>query len=405
MALIVQKFGGTSVGTLERIRNVVKIIRKEREQCNKVVVVASAMAGITDNLVNNALFLSHMKTNEELVEYDSVIASGEQISCGLLALALINEGFKARSWLGWQVPIYTDGIFSNAKITHIETKQLIKCLEEDEIPVIAGFQGVYEGRVITLGRGGSDTTAAAIAAALKAERCDIYTDVDGVYTADPRIVPKAKKLKQVAFDEMLEMASSGAKVLHARCVEIAMKFNLKMQVLSSFDEEVGTMIVGEDQIVEKHMVTGITCKGDIASITLKAMSDVPGSASQLFDSMEEKNINVDLIVQNIGSRGKTDLTITIAKNDLDKALDSIETNKKINCRDIIVDDNVAKISIIGIGMKSHSGVAQKMFQILADRGINILVISTSEIKISVLVHAEYKELAVRALHAGYGLDK
>lgn len=405
MALIVQKFGGTSVGTIERIKHVVKIILKEKEQGNQVVVVASAMAGVTDNLVKDALLLSRLKTRQELAEYDSVTASGEQISCGLLALALINEGLNARSWLGWQVPIFTDGIFSNGKITNIETKQLTEFLESGGTPVIAGFQGVYEGRVITLGRGGSDTTAAAIAAALKAERCDIYTDVDGVYTSDPRIVPKAKKLKQVAFDEMLEMASSGAKVLHSRCVEIAMKCNLKMQVLSSFDNGAGTMIVGEEQIVEKQMVTGITCRGDIASITLKAISDVPGSASQLFNCMEKENINVDLIVQNIGSRGKTDLTVTIAKNDLDKALNSIETNKKINCRDIIVDDNVAKISIIGIGMKSYSGVAQKMFQILADRGINILVISTSEIKISVLIHAEYKELAVRALHTGYGLDK
>ncbi len=404
MALIVQKFGGTSVGTLDRIKRVVEIIKNEKEKGNHVIIVVSAMAGVTDNLVSNAFSLSKIKTKEELAEYDSIIASGEQISCGLLALALIAVGFKARSWLGWQVPISTDGVFANGKITNVETKQLNNAIKNDEIPVIAGFQGIFDNRVITLGRGGSDTTAAAVAAALKADRCDIYTDVDGVYTADPRIVPKAKKLKQIAFDEMLEMASSGAKVLHSRCVEIAMKFNLRMQVLSSFDDKEGTMIVSEEEVVEKHMVTGITCKGEVASITLKAMSDVPGSASQLFNSLKEKNIPVDLIVQNIGSRGKTDFTFTISKMDLDKALDSIRANKKIGYRDIIVDDNVAKVSVIGVGIKSHSGVAQKMFQILADRGINILVISTSEIKISVLIHAEYKELAVRALHTGYGLN-
>jgi aspartate kinase len=404
MALIVQKFGGTSVGTIERIQKVVEIALRERDKGNQVVVVVSAMAGTTDNLVEQALKVSKIQDKAALAEYDLIIASGEQISCGLVALALREKGVNARSWLGWQLPIKTDGQFSNAKITNVNAKPLLEALDKGEIPVIAGFQGIYGNRIVTLGRGGSDTTAAAIAAALKADRCDIYTDVDGVYTADPRIVAKARRLEQVTFEEMLEMASSGAKVLHSRCVEIAMKYNLRMQVLSSFDDVPGTMIVSEDEIVEKHVVTGVTSSGDIASITIKAMLDSPGSAAELFEIIKENNVSVDFIVQNIGSHGKTDITFTVNKREVERALEAIKSNKKIKYRDIIVDDNVARVSVIGIGMKSHSGVAQKMFQTLAKKGINILVISTSEIKISVLVHAEYRELAVRALHTEYGLD-
>jgi aspartate kinase len=405
MALIIQKFGGTSVGSIERIVHVAEIILKEKNNGNQVIAVVSAMSGVTDSLIKEVLKISKITQGAELQEYDSVLSSGEQISCGLLALALNAKGAKSRSWLGWQLPIFTDGVFSQAKVTHVGTKLLHESLQRDEIPVVAGFQGVFNDRIVTLGRGGSDTTAAAIAAALKADRCDIYTDVDGVYTSDPRIVTRAKKLKHVAFEEMLEMASSGAKVLHSRCVEIAMKYGLKIQVLSSFEDTSGTMVVNEEEILEKHLVTGITCVSDIASITIKGMSDFPGAASALFNPLSENNVNVDLIVQNIGSRSKTDLTFTISKLELDKALSSIKDNKQIAYRDILVDDNVAKISVIGIGMKSHSGVAQKMFQSLAEKGINILVISTSEIKISVLVHAEYKELAVRTLHTAYGLDK
>jgi aspartate kinase len=405
VGIVVQKFGGTSVADFDRIQNVVDLALNEKAKGNDVVVVVSAMAGVTDSLIKQARQFSKLNLEAEIKEYDSIISTGEQVSSGLTALAFLNRGHKAESLLGWQLPIETDDVFSSAKVQSIKVDAIQKLLSQGIIPVIAGFQGIYEGRITTLGRGGSDTTAAAVAAALKADRCDIYTDVDGVYSADPRVVSRARKLRYIAFEEMLEMAGAGAKVLHSRSVEIAMKYNLKLRVLSSFNSNGGTMVVSEEDVIEKQVVTGITCERDMASLTIKGLSDNPGAASNLFLPFKQENIKVDLIVQNIGSKGKTDMTITMPQLQIQKALSLVEANEKVNYRDLIVDDNLAKISVIGIGMKTHSGVAQKMFQILADRGINILVVSTSEIKISVLIHSEYQELAMRALHTGFGLDK
>lgn len=403
--MIVQKFGGTSVNGFERIQSTADLILQEYEKGNKVAVVVSAMAGTTDSLVQEALTYGNLGDSAALAEYDSIVSSGEQVSAGLLALALQNRGYKARSWMGWQLPIITDANFAAAKVISLETNNIEQDLAQGIIPIIAGFQGLYNGRTTTLGRGGSDTSAAALAAALKADRCDIYTDVDGIYTADPRIVFKARKLKSITFEEMLEMSAAGAKVLHSRSVEIAIRYNLKMRVLSSFIEnDEGTMIVNEQDIIEQHTITGITCEGNVVGITIKGLEDIPGMAASLFEPISQKNIKVDLIVQNISSKNKTDLTFTVSASEMHRTLQVIKTNKKVKYRELIVDDNVAKISVIGIGMKTHSGVAQKMFEILSNRAINILMISTSEIKISVLVHAEYKELAVRALHTGFGLD-
>jgi aspartate kinase len=346
-----------------------------------------------------------------LREYDAVVSAGEQITAGLMALALQKQGVTARSWLGWQIPFRTDDTHGKARIAGIETAELLKRLDAGEIVVVPGFQGVSpRGRITTLGRGGSDTSAVALAAALKADRCDIYTDVDGVYTTDPRIVPGARKLKKISYEEMMEMASLGAKVLQTRSVEIAMKYGVPLQVLSSFDDAVGsdlpgTLVVREEVIVEEEVVSGIAASRDESKVTLLRVQDKPGVAAQVFTCLADQAINVDMIVQNIAADGKTtDMTFTVMRKDLPLALKTLE-NAKIDCDEIRSDSAVAKISVVGIGMKSHSGVANKMFQALADKGINIQVISTSEIKISVLVHEEYLELAVRALHAAYGLEQ
>jgi aspartate kinase len=409
MGIIVQKFGGTSLGSIERIRHAADLIIREKMRGNSVVVVVSAMGGVTDDLVRlaNSAAANKLRSREELQEYDSILSAGEQISSGLLALALRAKGCKAKSWLGWQLPIETDSNNANGKITNLEIKEISKSIEEGVIPVIAGFQGVCdEGRIVTLGRGGTDITAAAAAAALGATRCDIYTDVIGVFTSDPRIVgARARKLDYITYEEMLEMAFSGAKVLHARAVEIAIKYNLKMQVLSSFEDLPGTMLIDEEDVVEQSLVTGITCIDSEVCVTVTEVAHAPGNAAQIFKVLSDHDINVDMIVQNPSKSQYTNLSFTIDKKDLEateKALASLDSG----CfAEMVVDANVTKISVVGIGMKTHAGVAQKMFHILSEKGINILVISTSEIKISVLVPAEYKELAVRALHTGYGLDK
>ena len=403
MARIVLKFGGTSVGNTDRIKNVAKRVKKEVDNGHQVAVVVSAMSGVTNQLVAYCKELMPLYDDKE---YDTVVASGEQVTSGLLAIALHNLGIKARSWQGWQIPIRTDGAHGKARIDQIESLEIIKSMEKGEVAVVAGFQGVGpENRIATLGRGGSDTSAVALAAAVKADRCDIYTDVDGVYTTDPRIVSHAKKLDKITYEEMLELASVGAKVLQTRSVEMAMKHHVRVQVLSSFEELPGTLVCDEDEIVEKQLVSGIAYNRDEAKITLIGVADKPGVAANIFGPLADSGVNVDMIVQNISEDGKaTDLTFTVTKADLDRSLKVINDNKEISFKKLLSDSNVVKISVVGVGMRSHAGVAQKMFQTLADKGINIQVISTSEIKVSVLVAEEYTELALRALHTAYGLD-
>ena len=337
-----------------------------------------------------------------------VVSSGEQVTAGLLAIALQEMGVPARSWLGWQIPVRTDAAYGSARIEDIEGRELIRRLEDDgQVPVVAGFQGIDDrGRITTLGRGGTDTSAVALAAALRADRCDIYTDVDGVYTSDPRIVASARKLDRVTYEEMLEMASQGAKVLQTRSVEMAMKHHVRVQVLSSFDDAPGTLVVDEDEIVEKAIVSGITYSRDEAKITLFGIPDRPGVASRIFGPLAEASINVDMIVQNVSEETDfTGLTFTVAKSDLDRAAKVLEDGRgDIGYARLVPDRNVVKVSVIGVGMRSHAGVAQEMFTALADKGINIQVISTSEIKVSVLIAEEYTELALRSLHSAYGLD-
>lgn len=407
MGIIVQKFGGTSVADINRIKHVATLLKKQVEQGHQLVVVVSAMAGTTNQLVDWANAISSLHSKEGLKEYDAIVASGEQVTAGLLALALQEEGLKARSWLSWQVGFKTDGLHSKARIEDIDASLLRQSLQNNEIAVIAGFQGITEeNRITTLGRGGSDTSAVAIAAALHADRCDIFTDVDGIYTSDPRIVPKARKLQKVAYEEMLEMSSLGAKVLQLRSVEMAMKYNVRVQVLSSFEDIPGSLLVNEDEVVERRLVTGVTCSRNEAQITLTAVPNTPGIAAQIFAPLTELEINVDMIVQNISEGGKTtDLTFTIPKADLKKAMDALAALKEnIGFHSLLTNTHVTKVSVIGVGMRSHAGIAQKMFQTLGDKSINILVITTSEIKISVLIEEEYTELAVRSLHTAYGLD-
>ncbi len=340
-------------------------------------------------------------------EYDVVVASGEQVTAGLLALALQDLGVNARSWLGWQVPLRTDGVHGKARIAEIPTAELERRFKEGQVAVIAGFQGFGpDNRITTLGRGGSDTSAVALAAALRADRCDIFTDVDGVYTSDPRIVAKARKLDKITYEEMLEMASQGAKVLQTRSVEMAMNHSVRVQVLSSFSDAPGTMVVDEDEIVEKQVVSGIAYNRDEAKVTLQHVADRPGVAAAIFGPLADHAINVDMIVQNVSEDGRTtDLTFTLAKSDLERAVKVLEERRaQLGFAAVKPDPNVVKISVIGVGMRSHAGVAQQMFQTLADKGINIQVISTSEIKVSVLIAEEYTELALRALHTAYGLD-
>jgi len=404
MARIVQKFGGTSVCDIERIKNVALRVKRESDAGNEVAVVVSAMAGVTNQLVDWVGATSRL---HDAREYDVVVASGEQVTAGLLALALQDLGVSARSWLGWQIPLQTDGVHGKARITEIPTAELERRFKEGQVAVIAGFQGFGpDNRITTLGRGGSDTSAVALAAALRADRCDIFTDVDGVYTTDPRIVAKARKLDKITYEEMLEMASQGAKVLQTRSVEMAMNHSVRVQVLSSFSDAPGTMVVDEDEIVEKQVVSGIAYNRDEAKITLQHVADRPGVAAAIFGPLAEHAINVDMIVQNVSEDGRTtDLTFTLAKSDLERAVKVLEERRaQLGFVAVKPDPNVVKISVIGVGMRSHAGVAQRMFQTLADKGINIQVISTSEIKVSVLIAEEYTELALRALHTAYGLD-
>jgi aspartate kinase len=403
MARIVMKFGGTSVADLDRIRNVANRVKREVDAGNEVAVVVSAMSGTTNQLVKWCADLSPL---HDAREYDTVVATGEQVTIGLLSIALQAIGVDARSWQGWQIPIRTDNAHGKARVEEIDGTLLVERMKIGQVPVVAGFQGIApDNRVPTLGRGGSDLSAVAIAAAVKADRCDIYTDVDGVYTTDPRIVPKARKLPAVAYEEMLELASVGAKVLQTRSVELAMKQRVRVQVLSSFEDKPGSMVVDEDEIVEQPLVTGVAYSRDEAKVTLRRVPDKPGIAAQVFVPLSEANVNVDMIVQNLGADGTTDMTFTVGKTDLPRAKEVLEKARPvIQFEAMITDPEVAKISIVGIGMRSHAGVAATMFKALSEKGINIQVISTSEIKTSVLVGLEYTELAVRALHTAYGLD-
>ncbi len=404
MSRIVQKFGGTSVADPERIKAVAQRVKRELDDGNQVAVVLSAMSGTTNQLVS---YVEEVTPKYDPKEYDAIVSTGEQVTIGLLALALQNEGINARSWMGWQVPIHTDGVHGKARIERIESEELDRRMNNGDVPVIAGFQGIGpDNRVTTLGRGGSDTSAVALAAALGADRCDIYTDVDGVYTTDPRIVNKAQKLDKITYEEMLEMASLGAKVLQTRSVQLAMKEGVRLQVLSSYTDEPGTLVVDEDEIVEQAVVSGIAYSRDEAKITLVGVSDKPGVAARIFGPLTQANVNVDMIVQNVSEDGRTtDLTFTVTRADLRHACETLEgARDEIEYRALISDADVVKVSVIGVGMRSHAGVAQTMFSALAERGINIQVISTSEIKVSVLIAEEYTELALRALHTAYGLD-
>ena len=405
MGLVVQKFGGTSVGDTDRIKNVALKVKEEVDAGNQVVVVVSAMAGVTNQLVK---YCQDIAPDYNLEEYDVVVSTGEQVTIGLLAMALQALGIPARSWTGWQIPVLTDCAASKARINQIDVEGLQACLATGMVPVVAGFQGINDqGRITTLGRGGSDTSAVALAAVLKADRCDIYTDVDGVYTTDPRFVKNARKLDQVTYEEMLEMASLGAKVLQTRSVELAMKYRVNLRVVSSFEKNpVGTTICGEGDIVEKEIISGITCSRDEAKITLVGVQDKPGVSAAVFNAMAEANICIDMIVQSDSPDGThTDMTFTLPEADLTRALTVLEKNKEgVGYSNIISDSDCAKISLIGVGMRTHTGIAQKMFQALSEKGINVQTISTSEIKISVLIAAEYAELAVRALHNAFHLE-
>ncbi|HEX6957196.1 MAG TPA: aspartate kinase [Ferrovibrio sp.] len=404
MARLVMKFGGTSVGSVDRIKNVAAKVKREVEAGNQVAVVVSAMSGETNRLVE---LCKQVDPVHDQREYDTVVASGEQVTTGLVAMALQSAGVKARSWQGWQVPIRTSAMHGKARIESIEGDAMLKDMAAGVVPVVAGFQGIAPGdRIATLGRGGSDTSAVALAAALQADRCDIYTDVDGVYTADPRIVKKARKLDKITYEEMLELASLGAKVLQTRSVEMAMNHRVRTQVLSSFADVPGTLVVDEDEIVEKQIVSGVTYSADEAKVTLIGVADRPGIAAGIFGPLSDAGINVDMIVQNISEDGKkTDLTFTMGRSDLDRAVQILEKQEKsLGWVKLVPDRNVVKVSVVGVGMRSHAGVAHTMFKALAEKGINILAITTSEIKVSVLISADYTELAVRALHTAFGLD-
>jgi len=405
LALLVQKYGGTSVADLDRIRNVARRIKRAVDEGHRVAVVVSAMAGTTNQLVAWVHGLD--PAGYDPAEYDQVVSSGEPITIGLVAIALQTLGVPARSFLGWQAGVRTDGAHGKARILAIEPQAVQACLAEGKVAVVAGFQGIGpDGRVTTLGRGGSDTSAVALAAALQAERCDIYTDVDGVYTTDPRIVAKARKLERITYEEMLEMASVGAKVLETRSVALAMQHRVRVQVLSSFEDRPGTLVVDEDEIVESQIVSGIAYSRNEARITVQQVEDRPGVAAAVFGPLAEANINVDMIVQSVSRDGRfANITFTVSKADLPRAEAVLaRVKERIGFERLVADPNVVKISVIGVGMRSHAGIAHRMFQTLADKGINIQAISTSEIKISVLIADEYTELALRALHSAYGLD-
>ena len=404
MARIVQKFGGTSVGSVERIKAVAQKVKATVDDGHEVAVVVSAMSGTTNQLVTWA---KECGAFHDAREYDTVVATGEQVTIGLLAIALQDIGVDARSWLGWQIPVHTDDAHGAARIESIDTTKITDRMAKGQVAVVAGFQGIGpDHRITTLGRGGSDTSAVALAAALNADRCDIFTDVDGVYTCDPRVVPKAQKLNHITFEEMLEMASGGAKVLQTRSVAMAMRHKVKLQVLSSFEDLPGTMVVEEEPDMEKNSVSGIAFSLDEAKVTLVAIEDSPGIAATVFGALADAHINVDMIVQTAASEpGKTDITFSVPETDLErtrKVLDDVR--KIITCADMITSSDICKISVVGVAMRSQPGVAKTMFETLADKGINIEVISTSEIKISVLIASDYKELAVRSLHSAFGLD-
>ncbi len=419
MAVVVMKFGGTSVANIERIQNVAKHVKREVDAGHAVAVVVSAMAGTTNQLVQWTRDASPM---HDAREYDAVVASGEQVSAGLLAIVLQSMGIQARSWHGWQIPIVTSSAHGAARITSIDGSDLLKRVKNGEVGVITGFQGIEpeHNRIATLGRGGSDTSAVAVAVALKADLCDIYTDVDGVYTTDPRIVPSARRIPRISYEEMLEMASLGSKVMQTRSVELAMVHGMRIRVRSSFSEpssvapvdvknldELGTIVCSEDEIVEQQVVSAIASATDEAKVTILKVDDTPGVAACIFGPLAEAEINVDMIVQNVTPDGAhTDLTFTVKADELERSLKVLEkVKKKIKYRDISSSADVVKISVIGIGMRSHAGIAAKMFEALAEKGINILAISTSEIKISVLIDAAYAELAVRTLHDLYDLEE
>ena len=416
MSRLVLKFGGTSVADIDRIRNVARHVQREYNAGHDVAVVVSAMAGKTNELVAWCKDASPMHDTRE---YDAIVSSGENVTAGLLAIVLQNMGIAARSWQGWQLPMYTSNVHGSARITDLDGTELVKRFRDrKEVAVIAGFQGIHKetGRITTLGRGGSDTSAVAIAAAIGADRCDIYTDVDGVYTTDPRVVPKARRLDKVAFEEMLELASLGAKVLQVRSVELGMVHKVKIFVRSSFDkpEDIdphgmppGTLICDEEDIVEQQVVTGIAFSKDEAQISIRNVEDKPGIAAAIFGPLADSSVNVDMIVQNVSADGKTtDLTFTVPAADYQRAMDVIQKSKDaIGFQRVDGASDVAKVSVIGIGMRSHAGVAARAFKALSERNINIRAITTSEIKFSVLIDAAYTELAVRTLHSLYGLDK
>ncbi len=416
MARIVMKFGGTSVADLDRIRNVARHVRREVAAGHEVAVIVSAMAGTTNQLVDWTRSISPL---HDAREYDAVVSAGEQVTAGLLAIALQDIGVAARSWLGWQVPVKTDDAHGAARITGIDAEILRDRLGQGQVAVLAGFQGLGpDNRITTLGRGGSDTSAVAVAAALQAERCDIYTDVDGIYTTDPRIVPEARRLTRISFEEMLEMASLGAKVMQVRSVELAMIHGVRVFVRSSFAEPddaqtgdgdlpPGTLICDEDEIVEKQIVTGIAYSKDEAKITLRRVPDKPGIAASVFGPLADSQINVDVIVQNVSADARhTDMTFTVPRADFEKAMEVIrDASEVIGYEELSGSADVVKVSVIGIGMRSHAGVAAQMFKALASKGINIQAITTSEIKISILIEAAYTELAVRTLHSLYELDR
>ncbi len=404
MALIVQKYGGTSVADSERIKKVAQRAIRAKEAGNSVVVVVSAMAGETDKLIKLANELIPFPDGREI---DVLISTGEQVSASLVSMAIKSMGHEAKSYLGYQIPIKTDSAYGKARITHVKPDKIVKDIKGGKIVVVAGFQGIDDlGNVTTLGRGGSDTTAVALAASLKADVCEIFTDVDGVYTTDPNICEKARKLEKISYDEMLEMASLGTKVLQTRAVEFAKKYNVPVHVRSSFNDNIGTLVCREDEEMENTAVSGITYDKNEAKITITKVPDKPGIAHRLFGAIADANIRVDMIIQNVSEEGLTDITFTVVKTDLHKATNIVrEIARQIGAKDINTDENIAKVSIVGTGMRSHSGIASTMFGALAREGINIMMISTSEIKISCIIESKYTELAVRALHEAFKLDK
>ncbi len=404
MALVVQKYGGTSVANCSRIKRVADRVIRRKQQGDDVVVVLSAMAGQTNYLISLAL---EMQSQPDKRELDVLLSTGEQVTISLFSMAVKARGLDAESFLGYQIPIETDAAHTKARIRNIPTEKLKRAISQGKIPVVAGFQGVDEiGDITTLGRGGSDTTAVAVAVALGADVCEIYTDVDGVYTTDPNICPSARKIDRISYEEMLEMASLGAKVLEIRSVEFAMRYNMPLHVRSSFSESPGTMVVKEDESMEDVLVSAVTYSRDEARITVKKVPDKPGIAASIFNPISDANIVVDMIIQNTREGNLTDMTFTVPKGDFQQALEIVErTAKDIGAESVVGDKGIAKVSIVGVGMRNHAGVASKMFDILAKHGVNILMISTSEIKVSCVIDEKFTELAVRALHEGFGLDK